>query len=130
MQERINMAALTGGDWTGIPDTVRAAADTPWFQSVLEYDPARLVRDLRQPLLIVHGELDTEVRPLHADRLAEMANARRRKAATEVAKVPGVNHLLVLAQTGRVDEYATLSNERVSTAVTSAIATWLARILG
>lgn len=130
MQERINAAALKGGDWEGIPDRVREAADTPWFQSVLAFDPARSIRDLRQPLLVVHGELDTEVAPRHADRLAELGQARRRKVPTDIAKVPGVNHLLVPAESGRVEEYAALSNARVSQAVTSALATWLRRTLG
>ena len=129
LQQRINDAALKGTGWDGIPDTVRAAADTPWFQSFLAFDPARLLRDLREPILIVHGELDTEVGPHHADRLAELARARQRKVDTELVKVPGVNHLLVPATTGRVEEYATLPDPRVSAAVTSAVAGWLSRVM-
>ena len=121
---------MKGGSWEGIPDAVRESADTPWFQSVLAFDPSRLIRDLRQPLLIVHGQLDTEVAPHHADRLAQLGHTRRRKAITDIAKIPGVNHLLVPATTGRVDEYPALSGARVSEAVTSAIATWLKRTLG
>ena len=48
----------------------------------------------------------------------------------DVVKVPGVNHLLVPATTGEVDEYASLTDAKVSTAVTSAIAVWLAKTLG
>jgi pimeloyl-ACP methyl ester carboxylesterase len=129
LQHRINDAALKGTGWDGIPDTVRAAADTPWFQSFLAFDPARLMRDLREPILIVHGELDSEVGPHHADRLAELARARQRKVDTELVKVPGVNHLLVPATTGRVEEYATLPDPRVSPAVTSAVAGWLSRAM-
>jgi pimeloyl-ACP methyl ester carboxylesterase len=130
LQQRINDASLKGTGWDNVPEAVRAAADTPWFQSFLAFDPARIVRDLREPLLIVHGELDAEVGPHHADRLADLARARRRKVETELVKVPGVNHLLVPATSGRVAEYATLQDRRVSPAVTAALGGWLSRVLG
>jgi hypothetical protein len=44
-------------------------------------------------------------------------------------KVPGVNHLLVAATTGEVDEYPTLKDRHVSQAVTQAIVTWLKKTL-
>ena len=68
-------------------------------------------------------------RPHHSDRLAELARARNRKVATDVVKVPGVNHLLVPAKTGEVDEYPLLADKTVSPAVTSAIASWLTKTL-
>ena len=129
LQQKINAAAARGTGWDDIPSDFRRAADTPWFQSFLAFDPARVMRDLRQPLFIVQGELDTQVPPHHADRLAELARARKRKVAVEVAKVPGLNHLLVPAITGEVDEYALLAEKKVSTAATSAIAGWLAKTL-
>lgn len=128
LQRRINEAALKGS-WEGIPDQLRSAADTPWFQSLLAFDPARVMRDLRQPVLVVQGDLDTQVPPHHADRLAELARARKRKVAVDVAKIPGVNHLLVPATTGAVSEYATLPDKKVSTAATAAIAAWMTKNL-
>jgi pimeloyl-ACP methyl ester carboxylesterase len=125
LQEKINAAAMTGSGWEGIPDQARRAADTPWFQSFLAYDPARVMRDVRQPILIVQGELDTEVPPPHADRLAELARARKRKVAVDVVIVPGVNHLLVPAITGAVSEYAVLPDRTVSSIASTALATWM-----
>jgi hypothetical protein len=130
LQKKINAAVLKGAGWEGVPDEVRRAADSPWFQSFLAYDPSRVMRDVRQPLLIVQGELDTQVAPHHADQLAALARARKRKVTVDVARVPGINHLLVPAKTGEVDEYTMLTGQRVSPAATSAIATWMARILG
>ena len=69
------------------------------------------MKDVRQPVLILQGELDTQVLPYHADRLAELARARKRKVAVDIAKVPGVNHLLVTAKTGEVDEIPGTSRE-------------------
>ena len=108
---------------------MRRAAETPWFQSYLAFDPARVMRDVRQPVLIVHGALDTEVPPSHADTLAELARARKRKVATDLVALPGINHLLAAARTGSVDEYAILPEKKVSPAVTTAIGEWLAKTL-
>lgn len=129
LQRTINAAVLGTGTWDGVSDDLRRAAETPWFQSYLAFDPARVMRDVRQPLLVVHGALDTVVAPDHAEKLAELARARRRKAAVDVAVIPGVNHLLVPATTGEVEEYAALPDKQVSAAGTAAIGGWLARVL-
>ena len=84
---------------------------------------------MRQPLLIVQGDLDTQVEPSNADRLEALARARKNAKPVEVVKVPGVNHLLVPATTGEVDEYPTLKDKHVSHAVTQAIVTWLKKTL-
>lgn len=125
LQARINAAATGQGPWDGISNDLRTQADTPWFASYLAFDPAKLMKDVRQPLLIVNGERDTQVPPRHADALATLARARKRQVATEVVRVPGVNHLLVPATTGEVSEYASLSSAEVSPDATGAIAKWL-----
>ncbi len=125
LQARINAAATGQGPWDGISNDLRRQADTPWFASYLAFEPAKLMKDVRQPLLIVTGERDTQVPPRHADELATLARARKRKVATDVVRVPGVNHLLVPATTGEVSEYASLSAAEVSPDATSAIAKWL-----
>ena len=81
--------------------------------------------NVRQPILIVQGMLDTQVSPQNADRLEALARARKKAAPVEVVRVPAVNHLLVPATTGEFDEYRTLADKRVSPAVTTAIITWL-----
>jgi pimeloyl-ACP methyl ester carboxylesterase len=130
LQSRINAAATGHGTWDGVPIELRNQADTPWFASFLAYDPAKTIDDTRQPILIVQGELDRQVAPRHADVLAELARGRDGKAAVEVAKVPGVNHLLVPAKTGEVSEYASLEIRQVSSDATAPITAWLTRTLG
>ena len=130
LQEKINAAVIKGTGWNDIPAAARRVADTPWFYSFLTFDPRKAMNDTRQPVLIVHGELDKQVMPYHADRLAELARARRTKAAVEVVKVPGVNHLFVPATTGDVSEYASLGQDAaVSTQVTTAIANFMTKAL-
>lgn len=130
MQQKIQDAVIKGAGWEEVPDNLRKQADTPWFHSLLSFDPARVMRDVEQPLLIVQGELDTQVPPHHADKLAELARARKRKADVQVLKVAGVNHLLVPARTGEVSEYSSLGDAKVSPEVTGGIAAWLTRTLG
>jgi fermentation-respiration switch protein FrsA (DUF1100 family) len=84
---------------------------------------------VRQPILIVYGTLDTEVEPSNADRLEALARSRKRQASVEVAKLPGLNHLFVPATTGEVTEYATLGGKPIAPALASAIASWMGKAL-
>jgi pimeloyl-ACP methyl ester carboxylesterase len=130
LQEQIQAAVLKGTSWDGVPDDLRRAADTPWFQSLLAFDPARVMKDVDQPLLIVQGELDTQVPPHHADKLLALAQSRNRKVEAQLLKVPGINHLLVPAKTGEVTEYPLLSGAEVAPSVPAGISEWLAKTMG
>ena len=129
LQRRINDAATGKGPWDGVPGELRAQADTPWFASYLAFEPARIMKDVRQPMLIVQGALDMQVPAHHADTLAELARGRKRQARVDVVKVPGVNHLLVPATTGEVSEYGSLGNSLVSRQATTAVAEWLTKAM-
>jgi hypothetical protein len=45
-------------------------------------------------MLIVHAELDNSIPPAEADRLAELANARKKAAPVQTAKLAGVTQAL------------------------------------
>ena len=128
-QKKIHEAVITGKGLEQLPPDVRRTVDNAEFQSLLVSDPVKLVPNVRQPLLIVQGELDTQVEPQNADRLGELARKRKNAPAVDVFKVPGINHLLVPATTGEVSEYGTLADKHVSEAVTQAIVTWLKKTL-
>ncbi|HJR61078.1 MAG TPA: alpha/beta fold hydrolase [Vicinamibacterales bacterium] len=125
IQQRIQTAVLTGVGWEGLPPEYRKVADTQWFRSFLQYDPAKVMERVRQPVLIIQGDLDRQVFPHHADKLAELARARKRQAPVELLHVPGVNHLLVPATTGEVAEYATLEDKKVASEIPAKIAEFL-----
>ncbi len=131
LQKRIQDAVITGKGWEtlAVPDNIRRQADTPYFQSVLTFDPEKMMKDVAQPLLILQGSLDTQVPPSHADKLEAFAKARKKGGAVDVVRVQGVNHLLVPAKTGETDEYARLSAEKISPDVISALTTWLSKTL-
>jgi len=115
-QKQLHEAVLSGEGWEEIPLGMRRDADTPWFQSLLEFDPDDALRRIRQPLLFVHGAADRQVPASHAERLAELARARNRSRSIELVVAEGVNHLLV------ADEDPNLSPD-----VASATTQWLTR---
>jgi alpha-beta hydrolase superfamily lysophospholipase len=129
LQKRIHEAVLTGQGWEALPAEMRRQADTPGFRSLLTYDPAKVMPDVRQPLLILQPSLDAQVEPSNADRLEELARGRKRMAPVEVAKLPGINHLLVPATTGEVDEYGSLAEKEISSVVPRTISEWLLKTL-
>ena len=119
---------LGDGAWSDVPENMRQRADTPWFRSFLEFDPAQAVRRTRQPVLIVHGKLDRQIPVEHADRLAEMLEARRRREATlEVARLPGIDHRLLDSSAGAIDHYSQLLDRQVSSEVIAVLTDWMDR---
>ena len=127
LQQQIHSAALTGKGWETVPPQLRKEADTPWFQSLLAFDPAKVLEDVRQPILFVHGGLDRQVPVEHVEKLSDLARKESKSKSVEVVVVRGVNHLLVPATTGEVSEYGTLPDRNVSKDVTMAVTTWLSK---
>ena len=121
LQEQIHAAVMSGDGWDEIPFTMRDQAETPWFESYLEFWPADIIDDLRQPMVVVHGGLDRQIVPGHADRLAEMGQARDRRVATELHRFENLNHLLIPAVTGEADEYEDLEDRTVSAELIAAL---------
>jgi pimeloyl-ACP methyl ester carboxylesterase len=128
LQRRLHAALVRDGSWDGIPDDLRRQADTPWFRSFLRFDPRDPIRRMRQPILVLHGELDRQVPVHHAERLAELVRDRGR-STVDVVAVEGVNHLLVPAVTGSVAEYDALPDKQVSPRVAEALIDWIGNVL-
>jgi pimeloyl-ACP methyl ester carboxylesterase len=125
LQKKVQAAVLTGKGWEDVPPDIRKQAESPWFASLLAFDPAPLVAKLDQPLFVIQGALDRQIPPHHAEKLGELANARKKAPKTEVVIVPGINHLLVPAKTGDVSEYASLTDRTISPEIASRIAAWI-----
>ena len=125
LQRKIQEAVLSGKGIDGLPPQIQKQADTPWFRSLLAFDPAQVMSKVSQPVLIVQGDLDVQVPPHHADKLGDLARARKNNPGAEVVHIPGINHLLVPATSGEVQEYQTLKDRKVSEQVTGTIADWL-----
>lgn len=128
LQKQILEAAITQQGWESLPADVRGLVDTPWYRSLLTFDPAKAMDRVKQPILILQGDRDVQVKPYHADRLAELGRARKKSGTTEVKHFPTLNHLLVPAETGEVAEYPTLQTKTISSGVADAIAAWVASV--
>jgi len=131
LQLKVMDAVTTGTGWETVPPELRRQADTLWFRSWLTFDPALAVRRTNQPILIIQGALDTQVPPDQADKLEALSNARGVKTpnATRKMVVPGINHLLVPARTGEVEEYPSLPVKTVAAEITDPLIAWLKEVL-
>ena len=80
--------------------------------------------------LFEHGRVETTrakakaARPV-AEKLVTLANARKKVPPAELKILPGINHLLVPAKTGEVQEYSQLTGSKVSPEVAQTIGAWL-----
>jgi hypothetical protein len=125
LQQKIQTAVVAETGWETIPPELRTQADSTWFRSLLLFDPAKVMPKIKQPVLIIQGDLDKQVFPHSADTLAELARARKKAPAVELIHLPGINHLLVPAATGEVSEYADLKDKAITPAVAKATSEWL-----
>ena len=130
LQQRVNRAVLNEGSWEGISEAVRTQANTPWFRSMLAFDPESTIERVRQPLLILQGELDQQTLPYHAERLQSIATKRARAGATvEVSTLPGIDHHLTTSANGNNSEYLPLSSRGISSTVPTELVRWIQRTL-
>jgi uncharacterized protein len=129
LQERIHHAAISGQGWDSIPEGYRNQADTAWFRSLLEFDPAKVMAKVRQPVFVLQAERDREVVARHAQLLLDAAKARKKAPPAALVTIDGVNHLLVPAITGETDEYAALPDTNVSPKASGGLVLWLKDLL-
>lgn len=127
LQQRIIDAAIKGRGWEGVPPSIRRQADSPWFTSWLLFDPAVAIRELKQPILILQGALDTTIPPGAAGYLEQLGRARKKVPASATRKIvlTGLNHLFAPARTGEPEEYPTLDAKTISGDARSALSLWL-----
>ena len=114
--------------------TLRAGREVPgltgaaWLREFLRYDPLPTIRRVRQPILLLQGELDRQVSADNATLLAEAAQRAGNPDVT-VRVLPGLNHLLLAARTGAVAEYSSLTTPEIGDDVLGVLRDWLVRKL-
>lgn len=77
------------------------AANNPWMNYFLEYDPADDIKAADVPVFAIYGEKDRQVSPL-----LNLWKFRRLQPRATVKVYPGLNHLMQHAETGAPEEYA------------------------
>ena len=128
LQKQILEAAATEKGWESLPPDVRALVDTPWYRSLLAFDPPKVMEKLKQPILILHGDRDAQIRPYHADRLAELGRARKKAGTTELKHFATLNHFFLPPPTGGAPGNPEPETNTISPEVAAAIAAWVASV--
>ena len=123
-QEEIMRAVQTGADLSKYP----AQARLPWIKEFWTYDPLVTIRKVRQPLLILQGALDRQIRAEQADILERAAREAGNKNVTKQV-FPTLNHLFLPAKTGALDEYSKLETSTIPDDVIKVLGDWLVKTL-
>lgn len=106
----------------GIPAQALTGLLSPWLRSFLQTDPQPYLRQLQCPVLALQGEKDLQVPA--ADNLPALQRALTAHRQAKVVLLPGLNHLLQQAPSGRQSEYLLLSQTIAPQALT-VLVDWL-----
>lgn len=79
---------------------------SPLFRDSLSFDPKTALSQLRQPALVIYGDLDLQTHPESHLSLVRQALEESESPETSFHVLPGVNHLLQPAKTGHPAEYS------------------------
>jgi uncharacterized protein len=120
-QEDMIRAVQTGGDLSKYPAQVRLA----WTKEFWTYDPLATIRKVKQPILILQGELDRQITADQAELLNKAAREGGNRDVT-VHVFPNLNHLFLTSKTGAFAEYQTLTVTAIGDDVLKILGDWLA----
>ena len=117
----------------GLPDGARKAqveaAGSAWLRYLLQYDPAVVLRKVKQPVLAINGALDTQVVAEQNLPAVEAALKEGGNEKVTAKRMPGLNHLLQKATTGSVGEYREIE-ETMSPEALNLISGWMRQQTG
>ncbi|HSO75559.1 MAG TPA: alpha/beta fold hydrolase [Blastocatellia bacterium] len=116
---------VEGGDTSKLSEFMRS----PWMRHFLTYDPLPAIARVRQPILILQGEIDRQVTADQAQMIEKAARTAGNKDVS-VRVFPGLNHLFLPAKTGAPSEYTSLSTTTVGEDVIKQLSDWLIVRLG
>ena len=103
-------------------------AKLPWMKFFLAYDPIPTVRAVKQPVLILQGATDQQVRAEEATMLERALVAGGNRHVTKRIFADH-NHLFLHDPSGYPGDYGKLNDPRVGGEVLGALADWLATTL-
>ena len=88
-----------------------AQMKSPWIRFYMSYDPLPVLAQVTCPVLMLFGELDTQVLPSQNSDLMKNALLKAGNKDVTAVTIPKANHLFQEATTGNPAEYATLKKE-------------------
>lgn len=98
-----------------------------WTKYFADTDPKVMLRQVRQPVLVLQGDTDWQVTPEQADTIVATLRAAGNTRVT-MQRFPATNHLLVPDPVGSPTGYGALKDVRVRKEVLGALADWVERI--
>jgi dienelactone hydrolase len=105
-------------------EDIPGSSNMAWGREYFTYDPLPTIRRVRQPILILQGGRDQQVRAEHATLLATAAReAGNRDVSVHV--FPTLNHLFLPSTTGAVAEYSSLKATVLGADVLGTLRDWL-----
>lgn len=119
-EKEIINAVQTGADLSKYP----AQARLPWMKEFWTYDPQVTIRKVRQPILILQGALDRQIKAEQASMLEKAAREGGNKDVT-LKLFPNLNHLFLPAKTGAVSEYSSLETKVLGDDLLTVLGDWL-----
>lgn len=121
---RMIRVAAEGGDTSNFPPILQPLW-TRWF---LNYDPVPTIRKVKQPILIMQGDLDQQVIRKNAEMLVNEARGAGNRRV-EVHYYPTLNHLFLPSTTGEATEYTSLTAQEIPAEVIDTLTAWLVKTL-
>jgi hypothetical protein len=131
---RWQRATFVAGDLTTWPPAQRAAvlaraevdaeaiaATDPWLRTWFSLDPRAIARDVRQPVLLLHGANDRQVPVEQSHELAAVLRDAR------TVRLPHTNHLLLDDFDGDPRGYVRLTARRIEKSILGALVAFLAQ---
>lgn len=82
-----------------------------WIRYYMNYDPLPVLAQVKCPVLMLFGELDTQVLPSQNMELMENALVEAGNEHVQAIVIPRANHLFQEAVTGNPSEYVSLKKE-------------------
>ena len=108
----------------GLPAEAFENLVSPWFRRFLALDPRTYLEKVRCPVLALVGDKDLQVPPAENLQGIERALERGGNPHATVRQLPGINHNLQTARTGKLSEYF-LIEETVAPSVLAQMSTWM-----
>jgi len=105
-------------------DTQLRTFTSPWYREFVAYDPRPTLQQVKVPVLVLGGELDTQVRAELNVPAIVAALRKGKNRRVQVHRLPELNHLFQHAKTGMPDEYATIE-ETIAPEVLGIVGDWI-----
>jgi hypothetical protein len=121
-QAIVDQAERDGVIPPGMGNVLLKSMVTRWFHAFLSYEPGPALQAMRQPALVLNGELDLQVPAgmnLDAIRAAMKGNNK-----AVIKELPRMNHLFQTAKTGGTNEYGMIE-ETFAPSVLTLVSEWI-----